>query len=260
MLNRRSILAALACLATGAALPAHADQLDDVRKKGVIQIGVPQDNPLFGTLAPDGKRIGYDIEMAELIGRGLGVKVELVPITGGNRVPFLSSGRVDLVVSSLGRSEEREKVIDFSNAYAPFYSGVFGTPSLDVKQAGDLSGVTVAVGKGSLEDLELSKIAPAGAEIRRFDGSASTISAFLSGQVQAVAAGNVVIASVADANPDRPLRLKFLIKNSPCYVGVRKGESAMLAAVNNIIAKAKQDGSLNAISKKWLKAELAADL
>lgn len=260
MLDRRLLLAALIGLASVGASPGRADQLDDIRKLGLVRIAVPQDNPLFGTLAPDGTRIGYDIEMAELIGRGLGIKVELVPITGGNRVPFLSSGRVDLVVANLGKSPEREQVIDFTDAYAPFYSGVFGAPSLAVTKAEDLAGMTVAVGKGSLEDLELSKIAPKGADIRRFDGSASTISAYLSGQVQAVAAGNVVVASVADANPDRALRLKFLIKNSPCYIGVRKGENAMRNAVNAVIAKARQDGSLNAISLKWMKAELPADL
>ncbi|MGQ4275200.1 transporter substrate-binding domain-containing protein [Terrihabitans sp. B22-R8] len=260
MLDRRSLLAAVIFLAGAAATPVFADQLDDVRAAGTVRIGVPQDNPLFGTLSPDGTRIGYDIEVAGLVGRGLGVEVELVPITGNNRVPFLSSGRVDLVIASLGKNAEREKIIDFSQAYAPFYSGVFGGTSLAVTKAADLAGVTIGVGKGTIEDLDLTALAPSGTQIRRFDGTASTLSAYLSGQVEAVAAANVVVASVADSNPARPLALKFLIKNSPCYVGVRKGETAMLAAVNEALSKAKSDGSLNAISQKWMKAPLPADL
>ena len=50
--------------------------------------------------------------------------------------------------------------------------------------------------------------------------------------------------------------MKFLIKNSPCYVGVAKGEDALMAKVNEIIAEAKQDGSLNSISEKWLSQPL----
>lgn len=63
---------------------------------------------------------GYDIDVAKLIADKLGVKVELVPVTSANRVPYLQTNKVDLVISSLGKNAEREKVIDFSTAYAPF--------------------------------------------------------------------------------------------------------------------------------------------
>ena len=54
--------------------------------------------------------------------------------------------------------------------------------------------------------------------------------------------------------------MKFLIKNSPCYIGLNKEQAALLEKVNGIIAAAKTDGSLNAISKKWLGADLPSDL
>ncbi|MGG2479142.1 transporter substrate-binding domain-containing protein, partial [Rhizobium sp. BR5] len=75
---------------------------------------VPQDFPPFGSVAADMAPQGYDIDVANLIGEKLGVKVELVPVTSANRVPYLQTNKVDLVISSLGKNPDREKVIDFS--------------------------------------------------------------------------------------------------------------------------------------------------
>jgi polar amino acid transport system substrate-binding protein len=188
------------------------------------------------------------------------VKVELVPVTSANRSPYLQTTKVDLVISSLGKNPEREKVIDFSTPYAPFFNGVFAPADVAVTKAEELSGKTVGVTRGAVEDLELTKIAPADAVIKRYEDNNGTISAFLSGQVDVVATGNVVAAAILAKNPPKRPELKFLIKNSPCYIGLNKEEPALLEKVNAIIAAAKTDGTLNVISQKWLGADLPADL
>ena len=75
-----------------------------------------------------------------------------------------------------------------------------------------------------------------------------------------VATGNVVAASVNERTRLRRLDTRFLIKDSPCFVGLNKSEPALLAEVNRIIGKSKKDGALNDISKKWLLAPLPANL
>ena len=112
--------------------------------------------------------------------------------------------------------------------------------------------------RGAVEDLEISKIAPATATIKRYEDNNGTISAFLSGQVQLVATGNVVAAAILAKNPPKRPEVKFLIKDSPCFIGLNKGEPALLAAVNAAVAKAKKDGRLDGIAKKWLGAPLPA--
>jgi polar amino acid transport system substrate-binding protein len=226
----------------------------------VLRVAVPQDFPPFGTVGPDLKPRGYDIDMANLLGKEMGVKVELVPVTSTNRIPFLTTSKVDLVISSLGKNPDREKVIDFSSAYAPFFNGVFGPADLKVSKAEDLAGKVVGVTRGSVEDLELSKIAPPTATIKRFEDNNSTIQAYLTGQVALVATGNVVAASVNERTKLRRLDTRFLIKNSPCFVGLNKSEPALMAAVNAIIEKSRKNGSLDEISKKWLQAPLPKDL
>lgn len=260
-MNRRFLLASLA-LATLCASPlaVRADTLDDIVKAGVIKVAVPQDFPPFGSVGSDMAPKGYDIDMANLIAKAMGVKVELVPVTSANRIPYLQTKKVDLVISSLGKNPDREKVIDFSNAYAPFFNGVFGSNDQAVSKAADLSGKSVGVTRGSVEDLKLTEVAPTDATIKRYEDNNGTISAFLSGQVQLIATGNVVAAAILAKNPPKKPEIKFLIANSPCYVGLNKGEPNLMAKVNAIIAAARKDGSLNAVAQKWLGQDLPADI
>lgn len=262
MLRRRFIAIAAATFAATAALTgiAHADALENITESHTLKVAVPQDFPPFGSVGADMAPQGYDIDVATLIAEKLGVKIELVSVTSANRIPYLQTKKVELVISSLGKNPDREKVIDFSVAYAPFYNGVFAPAEVAIKSAADLSGKTVGVTRGAVEDLELTKVAPADATIKRYEDNNGTISAFLSGQVDAVATGNVVAAAIIARNPPKKPEMKFLIKNSPCFVGLNKDEPALLEKVNAIIAEAKADGSLNKISEKWLNAPLPADL
>ena len=158
LLARTVLLCACAGTAALAAFAplAHADALDTIAKSGVVRIGVFEDYPPFGSIGPDMKPQGYDIDMANLIGRALNAKVELVQVTGDNRMAYLADRKTDMLLS-VGQTPERAKVIDFSNAYAPYYLAVFGPKSLAVKGNADLAGKSVAVARGTLEDLSVSR-------------------------------------------------------------------------------------------------------
>ena len=254
----RAALISLSVL--GLTSAAHADALSDIMTAKTIKIAVPQDFAPFGSAGTDLKPQGYDIDMANLIGKALGVAVEIIPVTSANRIPYLQTKKADLVISSLGKNAEREAVIDFSKAYAPFFSGVFGTKDIVATKADDLAGKTVGATRGAIEEQELTKLAPATATIKRYEDNNATIAAFVSGQVDLIATGNVVAAAIAEKSPARAPVSKFVIKDSPCYIGMNKNEAALVAKINSIIDSAKASGDLGKISEKWLKAPLPATL
>ncbi|MDE8345145.1 MAG: transporter substrate-binding domain-containing protein [Acidocella sp.] len=241
-----------------AATPAFAGALADIMKSGTIKIAVPQDFPPFGSVGADMQPQGYDIDMARLIASKMGLTLDLVPVTSENRIPFLQTHKVDIVISSLGKTPDRAKVIDFSDEYAPYVSGIFGPPSVLVSTPADLAGKTIGVTRGALEDLEVTKIAPPSAIINRYGDNQSTIAAFLSGQVQLIGTASAVASAIIARHPPVLPGLKITLKNSPCYIGLNKNEPDLMAKLNSIIATAKKDGSLNAISLKWLQTPLPA--
>jgi polar amino acid transport system substrate-binding protein len=258
-----TLAATLAFTALGAlcALPsaAHADALDNIAKSGTVRIGVFEDYPPFGSIGPDMKPMGYDIDVANLIGKALNAKVELVQVTGDNRMAYLADRKADMLLS-VGQTPEREKVIDFSQPYAPYYLAVFGPKALPVKSAADLAGKSISVARGTLEDLSVTKIAPPTANIKRFDDPNGAISAFLSGQVQLMVVGNDVGATILARHPANDPEQKFSLFSSPDHVGLNKNEPRLKQKVDETIAKARKDGTMNAISQKWLRAPLPADL
>lgn len=246
----------IAAIAAFAPATARADALTDIMKAKIIKVAVPQDFAPFGSAGPDLKPVGYDIDMANLIGKELGVKVEIIPVTSANRIPYLQTKKADLVISSLGKNPEREKVIDFSVAYAPFFSGVYGTKAIEAKSYDALAGKTVGATRGAIEEQELSKSVPSSTVVKRYEDNNATIAAFISGQVDLIATGNTVAAAIAEKSPARPPVLKFVVKDSPCHIGLNKEEPALLAKVNEIIASAKKSGELEKLSQKWMKASL----
>ncbi|NER61826.1 transporter substrate-binding domain-containing protein [Pseudomonas sp. MAFF212428] len=255
---RTLLLATALCSGALVHLTAQADALSDISQRGVLKVAVPQDFPPFGSVGPDLKPRGLDIDTAQLLADKLGVKLALTPVNSTNRIPFLTTGKVDLVISSLGKNPEREKVVDFSAPYAPFYLGVFGPEGSAVDTIQALEGKTISVTRGAIEDMELSAVAPKGATIKRFEDNNSTIAAYLSGQVDLIASGSVVMSAIAAKNPAKVPVLKVQLKDSPVYVGLAKQEPALLAKVNTILAEAKADGSLNRNAEKWLKQPLPA--
>jgi polar amino acid transport system substrate-binding protein len=235
--------------------PASAE-LKDILAAGKIKIATPENFPPFGSLGVEGEYEGYDIDVAKMIAEDLGVELEIVPVTSKQRIPFLETDRVDLVIATLGANPERAKSIWFSHAYAPFFSGAFAKPDVAVSTIADFSGKKIAVTGGTLEDLAISEDAPEDAEIIRFGDNAATIAAYVSGQADVIVTGNMTALGISKDHPDFGLESKFIIANSPSYIGVKTGNIDLLQWVNVFVLHKKLNGKLNTLSKKWLNTPL----
>lgn len=265
--NRRRLIAAAAAglglllaktpFAQQATAAKAGDALDNILAQRLLRVAVPKEFPPFGSLK-DGSPEGYDIAIARMLAIDMKVKLELVPVQSSDRLPYLRDGKVDLIIASLGKNAEREKQIDFTIAYAPLYNGVFGPPYGGVPEPSYFKERRIGVTKGSLEEEQLLRRLP-GAAVVRYDNSAAIIDAYLKHEIEYIAAANVVIESIKDVAARDRTRFVLMLNESPCYIGVRKGEERLLARVNKFLREASESQALAINAMVWFKATLPAN-
>lgn len=233
------------------ASPAVADKWADVMSKGVIRIGIPADLPPFGYQNANREPEGFDIDLANMVAKSLGVKLELVPLTGANRIPYILTDKVDMTVSLMGLTPERAKQVWFSAPYASTSLAVFGPKNLPVRSAADLKNYRVAAAKGNTEETALTAMNPQ-ANIMRMENDAAAAAAYLSGQAQLFACSSFVAVELAKKNSNKEFDLKFVIRPSPGHMAVKMGEQNMLQWMNSFIFFNKINGELDKLHHKWL--------
>jgi len=245
----RSLVASAALLAFGAGT-AHADLLKDIREAKKIRIALDTGSPPYGFVDDAMKPVGSDVETAHLLAQDLGVAIEIVQTTSPNRIPFLQTGKADIVVASLSVTPEREKVIDFSVPYAQILAVVAGPKGASIKSFEDLKGKRVATTRGSNND----KVVTTGAkdaQIVRYDDDATLVTAAVSGQADIIATSPAIVGTVLGKAPQKDLEQKFVMQTVPLGIGLRKNEPELKAWINDWVAKNTANGKLAVIYKKY---------
>ena len=243
-----TILAAAMALGASAAT---AQTPAEIQARGTVTIGMLVDFPPFGLMNAEGQPDGYDADVAKLLAEDLGVPLTIVPVTGPNRIPYLLSGQVDLLVASLGITPERAEQVDFSQPYAGIEIFVFGDANLAVSGPEDLSGHAIAVARASTQDTSITEVAPADATIQRFDDDATAVQALLSGQTPLMGASNVVVSQIEAMEPGR-FDVKFSLRRQSQGIVTRPGQEELMAHVNAFLDRVKESGELNALHEQWV--------
>ncbi len=258
-MTRRATLALTLAAATATfAIPAMAQTVADLKKKGEITIGMLVDFPPYGTTNAQNQPDGYDADVAKLLAKDLGVKANIVPVTGPNRIPFLLTNKVDVLVASLAVTPERAKQVDFSTPYAAATIVLYGATKVQLKEAADLKGKRVGVARASTQDVALTAIAPEGTDIRRFDDDASAMQALMSGQVDAIGCSTTVAAQIAKRAPAGTYENKFNLRQQVMGVAMRPGQAELKKTLDEFVERNKKNGELNKLYQKWLGTDFPA--
>lgn len=249
-----SALIAAACLVlvnlTGC-LEAHADKLADILANGVVRVLVFADVPPFGSQNANRELEGFDIDMAKLVAKSLGVKLELVSVPAASRIPFLLTDKADMNIAAMSITAERARQVMYSAPYADTSLAVYGAKNVAVKSAPDIGRNKVSVAKGTTEDLVLTSLSPS-ADILRTEDNATAVQAYLSGQSQLLAANSVVVVELAKKNPSKEFDFKFALRRAPAHVTVRMGEHNLIRWIDTLIFQSTLNGDLNDLHVKWL--------
>lgn len=246
-----ALVAAVAFFATG---PAQAaDTLDEVKARGKLVAGVKADFPPFGYIDEKGQLAGFDIDIAREFARALfgdPGKVELVPVTSANRIPTLTSGKIDIILASMTILPERAEVIDFSQPY--FLSGhVMLVPkSSTLQKIQDLNGKTAITIQGSTGDKYTRELAP-DAQRLTYQKTSEALLALKDGRGAALVHDDILLFTLVKTEPDLKVVGLPPVKEAPYGLGVRKGNPKWLAFVNERLTAMKKNGTYDALFRKW---------
>jgi polar amino acid transport system substrate-binding protein len=246
----RTKLAALAALVLLAAAPVSAGQLDDLVAKKKIRIGIDLGVPPYGFNDKDQKPDGYDVDVAKLMAKDLEAELEIVPLTGPNRIPFLLTNKVDMVVATFGITPQRALSVSFSIPYVALSLVVVGPKDKPIANIADTKKYKVGVTRGTTQDLDYTRLAGEGAQIIRFEDDATTSTALLSGQVEVIATADLLAVDLAKKSGGK-LETKFPIRFSPGAIGVRRGDPDFLQWVNTFVYFHKLNGDFSKLFEKW---------
>jgi polar amino acid transport system substrate-binding protein len=241
-----------AALVTAMTRPAFAITPAEIKAKGKLVVGIQGDNPPWGFVNTSGKQEGFDADVGAAFAKELGVEVEFVPLAVANRIPALTSGRVDILFATMAMLPDRAKAVQYSKPYVANIISLVAGKSTVIKTNADMGKVTIGVPRASVQDTQITKNAPEGTTIRRFDDDAATIQALVSGQVQAVGGNMFYVQRLNQAKADTyEDKLEFTrLYNGAC---TRLGEKEINAAVNAFIDKIKGNGELATAYQKWMK-------
>ena len=248
------VIIALAALAIGflLGLPhARAQTVDEITSRGTVNIGVLIDLPPYALLNDKQEPDGYDIEVAKLLAKYMGVKANLVQLTAPNRIPFLVTNKVDLIVATFGITPERAKQVMFSIPYSAIENTVYGPKDKAISKIDDLKGLRVGVPRGTVQDVILTGALGSSARMLRFDDTPSTYQALLTGQVDAMAETGLTFDGVMKQNPGANIDKKFILLRQPNGVTMRANQFNLHQWVNTFIYYVKNNGELDALHRKW---------
>ncbi len=253
VLNTQEKIVALALLAlSGLSATAHADQLADIKKAGVVKVATFDANPPFGAIDPKTHEIvGYDVDFAKALAKSLGVKLELVATNPANRIPLLQSGKADLIVADITITPERAQVVDFSIPY--FVTGQqFLVPAQGADKLDAYSKSRIGAVKGTTGEQALRQRFPQ-VRVLSYDDIPLALTALRNGNVQAITQDSTILAGLLAQAPDKAKFkiLPGLLSKEEIGVGVKKGEPALLKAVNEELVKLEKSGEAARIYDTW---------
>ncbi len=208
-----------------------------------LKVGVKYDQPLFGVNTPDGV-VGFDAEIANIIGEELGRPVEFQEAVSANRETFLEQGTVDVVVATYTINDKRKELIDFAGPYYVAGQDIMvpadnplGITGIDDLNSADVT-VCTAEGSTSLENLQ--SMAP-DADIVTFDTYSKCADAMGQGRADAVSTDNVILLGLASESDGAYVLVENPFTEEPYGIGVAK-DSALRCEINAILETIYADG------------------
>lgn len=233
---------------------AQADQLAAIKAKGELVCGtLGTDEPNSFIDAKSRQLVGYEVDLCRAIAQGLGVKPVIRQLAVAARIPELQQGRIDILTASLTHNKEREALVDFS--LSTFYTGqrVLVKKSSNITTVAGLAGKKVLTVKGGTQEPNIRKAVP-GVEVVTFETAGQAYLGLQQGKGTGYVDDEVSLlnnyAKLGAAQKDY-IVLPQNISQEVFAFGIRKGETGVKTAVDQVLRGLEKSGEAEKLFFKW---------
>ncbi|MDX3772759.1 transporter substrate-binding domain-containing protein [Chromatiaceae bacterium AAb-1] len=240
-------------------LPVKATSVEEIKARGVLKVGVFTDKPPFGFVDAQGNKVGFDTDLAKRFAKDLlgnENSVEFVVVEAASRIPFLQSGKVDLILANMTVTPERARVVDFTNPNLRVSTQVLVSDSSDIHTLDDLQGKTVIVTKGTTADIYLTRHHKR-VKLLKFDKNTEALQALKNGRAAAYAQDNLILLGWMKDNTGYRLLDSKLEADAPIAPAVKKGNDSLRLWVNRELEKLGEEQYLQQLFQVYLAPALA---
>jgi len=222
-----------------------------IQEKGEIVIGVKYDVPPFGFVEPGSDEPqGFDVDLGTIIAEELGVTPVFREAISDNRIPFLQNGEVDLILSTMTITTDRDAEIDFSRPYYIAHQRILTPEDSDIQGIEDLGGKKVCTVLGSTGEATLKKDAK-DAKRTTVDSYSECLELLQNGAVDAEISDDVILAGQVIQDDSLHLVGDFLT-DEPYGVGIPDGQTDMQGFVDGVIEGTFEDGTWDTLYEEWV--------
>jgi polar amino acid transport system substrate-binding protein len=243
--------ALIAVLAT--TWPAAADRLDDIKARGKLIVGVSDTTPPFSFKKPgESTVVGYDLDIVHAVAKRLGATVETVSVSSVDRIPMLKDGKLDFVATSMTRTPERLKEIDFSHIYFITPHAVIVKKSSGISSVKQLAGKKAASASTSTAGGNLKEAVP-DIEIVYVRDYAIAFDMLKEGKVDAFPTDESVLRAIVQQSgrPDEYLFLGDFTKSRNVGFALKRDEPRFKDAINKALLDVEASGDAVKIFETW---------
>lgn len=216
---------------------AQARTLDEIKEDGKIKIGVFSDKNPFGYIDENGEVQGYDVYFAKRIGKdllGSEDAVEFVYVEAANRVEYLESAKVDIILANFTVTDERAEKVDFALPYMKVSLGIVSPDANEITDVEQLNGKTLIVVKGTTAETYFGENYP-DINLLKFDEYQEAYDALLDGRGDAFSTDNTEVLAWALQNPGFTVGVESVGSADSIAPAVQKGNTDLLNWINDEI-------------------------
>lgn len=237
--------------------------LTDVQAAGHFTLGLDADFAPMGFTDDNGEIVGFDIDLAKAVGEKMGVDVEVKPIDWDSKDMELSSGKIDVIWNGFSITDERRQEVLFSNPYLSTKQSIIVKKGSDITKKADLADKKIALQDGSTSEdalkADTATYESVGDDnISRFKENSQVLMEVDSGRADAAVIDEVFVRYYLQKENllDKYTVLEEGFDEEDYGVGGRKGDYALMEAINKALDECKADGTTSEISQKWFGEDL----